>query len=99
MPTVGFGRSKKSQHSQVTNLQGLEKFIPFSVWPLIQTFLLSHPWERVVSELLKLNKRTYLLVAETILSITSPENKHTTSASTINALKAIFLRHGISSIS
>ena len=67
--------------------------------PLIPSPLPNHPWEKVGADLFELNGATYLLVVDYFsrfpeaVKLTS-----TTSKSIINALKAIFFRHGIPAV-
>ena len=74
------------------------KAAPPTIQPLIQTILPSHPWERVAADLFELNKNMYLLVADYYSQYVEVQKLTSiTSASVINALKAIFSRHGIPS--
>ena len=64
--------------------------------PLLPTPLPTHPWEEVGADLFQLKGTTYLLVVDyfsrypELVKLTS-----TTAPSVVNALKAVFARHGI----
>ena len=67
--------------------------------PMISSPLPNHPWEKVASDLVELNGKTYLLVADYFSCYLEVQTLTTaTSASVIRALKAIFLRHGIPAV-
>ena len=66
---------------------------------MISSPLPNHPWEKVASDLVELNGKTYLLVADYFSCYLEVQTLTTaTSASVIRALKAIFLRHGIPAV-
>ena len=67
--------------------------------PLITATLLSHPWEKVASDLFHLNNSTYLIVANYFSRYPEViQLKSTTSGSVIKALKSIFSHHGVPSV-
>ena len=69
------------------------------VQPMIASPLPSHPWEKVASDLVQLNGKTYLLVVDYFSRYVEVQTlATTTSASVIRALKAIFARHGVPSV-
>ena len=64
--------------------------------PLLQTKLPNHPWERVAADLFQLKGKSYLVVVDYFSRYVEVQSLSiTTSASVVNALKAIFARHGI----
>ena len=62
--------------------------------PMMHSALPSHPWERVGSDHFELNETTYLLV-DFSCYIEIQKLSSTNSKSFIQALKAIFSRHGV----
>ena len=69
------------------------KLVPPVREPMISSKLSKHPWERIATDLFKLDKQTYLLIVDYCLKV----NKLilTTSPNVITAMKLIFSRHGI----
>ena len=64
--------------------------------PMIASELPTHPWEKVASDLFYLNGETYILVADYFSRYLEVQSmSSTTSCQTVQALKAIFSRHGI----
>ena len=64
--------------------------------PMIASELPTHPWEKVASDLFYLNGKTYILVADYFSRYLEVQSmSSTTSGQTVQALKAIFSRHGI----
>ena len=67
--------------------------------PLITATLLSHPWEKVASDLFHLNNSTYLIVVDYFSRYPEViQLKSTTSANGMKALKSIFSHHGVPSV-
>ena len=67
--------------------------------PLITAALLSHPWEKVTSDLFHLNNSTYLIVTDYFSSYPEViQLKSTTLASVIKAHNSIFSHHGVPSV-
>ena len=69
------------------------KLVPPVREPMISSKLPNLPWERIATDLFKLDKQTYLLIVDYCLKV----NKLilTTSPNVITAMKLIFSRHGI----
>ena len=62
--------------------------------PLITATLLSHPWEKIASDLFHYSNCTYLIVVDYFSCYPEViQLKSTTSASVIKALKSIFSHH------
>ena len=65
---------------------------------MIVSELPTHPWEKVASDLFYLNGKTYILVVDYFSRYLEVQSmSSTTSGQTVQALKAIFSRHGIPS--
>ena len=63
--------------------------------PMIASELPTHPWEKVASDLFYLNGKTYILADYFSRYLEVQSMSSTTSGQTVQALKAIFSRHGI----
>ena len=86
-------------HSFIKQCCECQKSLVLPREPLITATLLSHPWEKVTSDLFYLNKSTYLIVVDYFSCYPEViQLKSTTSASVIKALKSIFSLYGVPSV-